>query len=136
MIEHVYAPMAYLKRAAQLIKSTNKGLILSSVPNWYSMSTAIQCAFNSRIVRHIDPMIHVQMFTLNSILTAYILNGISPIAGWFYGMDAYEVVTQLVRDSTSTNIKPKLLSDAIQQLQKTIDIACISDEIALTGKVM
>lgn len=135
VIEHVYSPSAYLSKAQKVLSLNTGGLVMSSVPNWNSFSTAIQTAINPNIIRHMDPTIHVHMFTLNSVVTAYILNNIVPQGCWFYGMDAYEIVTQLVPNTELTNIDSSKLVRAISELQRAVDISGFSDEIALVGRV-
>ena len=132
LIEHVPEPMQMLKKAASLLKG-KKGLVISSVPNWYSFSTAVQKAFSASIIRHLEPLAHINCFTDSSLATAYLKNGLYPAAAWYFGMDAYELVTQTAYFLKNNSILDKM-SPTLPIWQACFDQARLSDELVLAGK--
>lgn len=133
VVEHVTEPIKLLKTARSTI-AVNNGLVIAAVPHWSSFSTAVQKVFPKTIVRHLDPSGHVSCFTDASIATAFVKAGLDISSAWYYGMDAYELLTQstfFMRDKKLI----ELFRPSINQLQFAIDGAMLSDEIALAGKV-
>lgn len=133
VVEHVIQPVELLK-AAKSAFAGEKGIVIAAVPHWGSFSTAVQKIFPKTIVRHLDPSGHISCFTDESIATAYRMAGLEIAGSWFYGMDAYELITQ-----SAYSLKEKkliqLLKPFINDLQFSLDNAALSDEIALVGKV-
>lgn len=134
VIEHVPNPMSLLNAAYSLL-SGRKTFVVVEVPRWDSLSTAIQSLFPNSVVRHLDPLNHINCFTDSSLCTAFELSGFSPVAAWYFGMDAYELTTQLsylLEDNGVINI----IGKHIPSLQSAIDQGRLSDEIVLAGKPM
>ena len=132
LIEHVPEPMQMLKTATNLLKN-KEGLVIASVPNWYSFSTAVQKIFSDSIVRHLEPLAHINCFTDSSLATAFLKNDLLPVAAWHFGMDAYELITQTAYSLKNNHIIDKM-SPALPIWQDCFDQAGISDEIVLAGK--
>ncbi|MGD0697456.1 MAG: class I SAM-dependent methyltransferase [Terriglobia bacterium] len=132
VLEHVPSPMALLRSARKTVHP--QGLVVAAVPRWNCLSTAVQKVFPDSVVRHLDPLGHVSIFTDNSIATAFELAGFAPAAAWYFGMDAYELVMQLSYRLVSS-IAPvrEVLATCIAPLQAALDLAQISDEIALAA---
>lgn len=132
VIEHVPNPMSLLNTAYQLLCG-RKTLVIAEVPRWNCLSTAIQGLFPSSVVRHLDPLGHTNCFTDSSLATAFETSGFAPVAAWYFGMDAYELTTQLaylLRKSPVISI----LGKHIPFLQSAIDQARLCDEIVLAAK--
>lgn len=130
VLEHVTNPTDFLRLAKESVSSKN--LVLAEVPRWNCLSTEIQSIFPNSIVRHLDPLGHIQCFTDSSIATAFADNGYQIEAAFYFGMDAYELVTQL------SLVNPEILGQlgqCIPQIQIRLDLAEMSDEIALCAKV-
>lgn len=125
VLEHVTNPMIFLEVAKKVV--SKKNLVVAEVPRWNCLSTTIQTIFPNSVVRHLDPLGHIQCFTDSSLATAFVESGYSPVAAWYFGMDAYEMMTQL-------NIQGALGQD-IPQIQEQLDLAKLSDEIAICAKV-
>ena len=154
VVEHVWQPTKLLSSARQALSEKN-GLVIAAVPHWNSFSTAVQGIFSKSIVRHLDPSSHVSCFTDASIATAFVKAGLDISAAWYFGMDAYEFITQSSyflrnkqsfstnKHSFSTNKQSfssnkaliEFLRPSVNRLQYSIDCAMLSDEIALAGKV-
>ncbi len=131
VIEHVPNPISFLK-AARNIFSERNGLLVVEVPRWDSLSTIIQRLFPNTIIRHLDPLGHINLFTDNSLCTAFDIAGFGPVAAWYFGMDAYELTTtisHLLEESHAMEILRRFLP-----LQGAIDEGQLSDEIILAGR--
>jgi SAM-dependent methyltransferase len=130
VIEHVPFPVEMLKAAQHAL--TNEGMILTEVPRLESISTASHFEFPKSIVRHLDPLDHIQCFSDSSLATSFILSNYEIFSAWYYGMDIYELFSQLAYNYQNDNflirIKPH-----INKLQYFIDMARLSDLMILVG---
>ncbi|MFC1866760.1 class I SAM-dependent methyltransferase [Thermodesulfobacteriota bacterium] len=130
LIEHVSSPIDMLKSS---ISALNKeGMVIADVPRWDSFSTAVHCAFPDSVIRHLDPMDHIQCFSDSSLATAFNLSGYDIVAAWYFGMDAYELATQLSYISGDNNVLESL-KEKIPLFQKTLDLAKLSDFTVFVG---
>jgi SAM-dependent methyltransferase len=132
VIEHVPHPLEMLN-AASMVLSGKEGLIAAEVPRWNCFSTTIQSEFFNSIVRHLDPLGHINLFTDSSLATAFEICKFEIVAAWYFGMDAYELVTQL---SYLLN-KDEVIQDVgkyVPAFQNRIDLAKLSDEMVFVGK--
>jgi SAM-dependent methyltransferase len=131
VIEHVPHPMEMLSAASKIL-SDKEGMVLAEVPRYGSMSTLVQTLFPDSIVRHLDPLGHINCFTDSSLATAFWLSDFRVTAAWYFGMDAYELIMQLSlllnRDDFVSAMK-----NHIPDIQKAVDLAKMSDEIVVTG---
>ena len=132
LIEHVSNPMDFLEKANQAISGTN-ALIIVSVPRWNCFGTVVQTAFPDSVVRHLDPLGHLHCFTDFSLATAFENSRFVPVAAWYFGMDAYELVTQLSFQMEQNSVI-YTLGKHIPAFQQSIDDARLSDEIIMAGK--
>ncbi len=132
VIEHVSNPLGMLQSTSKAL--INGGLVIASVPRWNSFSTVVQFNFSDSIIRHLDPLGHIHIFTDESLATTFDLCDIKIIAAWYYGMDAYELFTQLSYFFQNDEIIQKSRT-LIPSFQKFIDLAKLSDEIVLAGNI-
>ena len=107
-----------------------KGMIIIQGPNFYSLSTTIQKSFSDSVIRHLDPLSHIQIFTENSLSWLLLKFRLTPRAVWYFGMDIYELFTQL--SNLNCDVIPKLNS-AITNIQKMVDLGKISDSIIIAA---
>ena len=124
--------MSLLKAAYNALSGRNT-LVVAEVPRWNCLSTAMQSLFPKAVVRHLDPLGHINCFTDSSLATAFLISGFAPAAAWYFGMDAYELITQLsylLKDNRVINA----FGNSIPSLQGAIDSAQLSDEVVLAGK--
>lgn len=131
VLEHLPNPMDFLNAAYRLL-SGRKSLVVVEVPRWDSVSTAVQTLFPDSIVRHLNPVGHIHCFTDNSLSTALEISGFAPVAAWYFGEDAFELMTQLSY-RLGDNRLIEIFKKHISSLQSSIDQARMSDEIALAG---
>ncbi|HYW96772.1 MAG TPA: class I SAM-dependent methyltransferase, partial [Bacteroidales bacterium] len=96
LLEHTPNPSQLLQRAYQITsRSQQGGMVISKLPRWDSLSSAIQRLSSDTIIRHLDPMGHIMAFTDASASEIYYRNKFVPVAAWYYGMDVYETLMQI-----------------------------------------
>jgi len=133
LLEHTTNPSSLLQKAWDIVsKSSNGGMVISKLPRWNSLTSAIQRICPETIIRHLDPMGHIMAFTDTSASEIYYQNSFKPIAAWYYGMDIYEVLMQIGNKIGSYEHLTK--SGKIQiELQQYLDEAAFSDGLTLVG---
>jgi len=131
LIEHVPEPLGLLRLAYKTLCG-RETMVVASAPHWDSFSTAVQGLFPNSVVRHLDPLGHLHIFTTSSLVTTFELCGFGPVAAWYFGMDAYELFSQLALSSNKkvTGFSGELLAN----LQSAIDKGRQSDSIVLAGR--
>ena len=132
LLEHTPNPGRILDAAYQVVSKSNAGMVISKLPRWDSLSSAAQRLNPETIIRHIDPMGHIMLFTDASAAEMYYLHKFKPIAAWYYGMDVYETLMQI---GNSTGDYNALVSTGSLQmeLQQFVDEARFSDGLTLVG---
>jgi len=130
VIEHVPNPTGMLAAASKII--AKQGLVVAEVPRWGSLSTVIQGVFPESIIRHLDPLGHINCFTDESLFKAFSLNKLDISAVWYFGMDAYELVIQLANYLKEDTII-KGLKSLIPIFQKNVDLNLLSDEMVVAA---
>jgi 2-polyprenyl-3-methyl-5-hydroxy-6-metoxy-1,4-benzoquinol methylase len=128
VIEHVTLPSSLVEAAARRIGK--EGLVVANVPRWNCLDTGTQSVFNDSVVRHLDPLGHINCFSDNSLAHLFSRFGFDPVAVWYFGMDAYETLMQCGLRSEDPKFFARM-KVAIPALQAAIDRAALSDEIAL-----
>jgi 2-polyprenyl-3-methyl-5-hydroxy-6-metoxy-1,4-benzoquinol methylase len=131
LIEHVPQPGAMLAAARRILETSTRPMVIASVPRWNSVSSVIQAAHPDRVVRHLDPLGHVQCFTETSACVLFLGAGLRPEAAWYFGMDAYELLLHLAAASGSDAL---MNSSLIASLQQTFDLARLSDSMILAAR--
>lgn len=130
VIEHVPHPVEMLRAAHAALN--DGGMIVADVPRWDCLSTAIHRALPTSVVRHLDPMDHIQCFSDSSLATAFTLSDYEIIAAWYFGMDAYELVTQ-ISHVLNENRVIESMGKHISTLQERLDQAKLSDFMVFVG---
>lgn len=133
VIEHTPYPLEMLNTASKIL-SGKEGLIITEVPRWNCFSSIIQGVFSNSIVRHFDPLGHIHIFTDSSLATAFQKNNFEIVAAWYFGMDAYELVTQMSYLLNKNKIIQKI-GKYIPAFQKRLDLTRLSDEMVFAGKL-
>lgn len=132
LLEHTPNPGAILKAAYDVVSPSEGGMVISKLPRWNSLSSASQRLNPETIIRHIDPMGHIMLFTDASAAELYVRNGFKPTAAWYYGMDVYETLMQV--GHLTDAYEGFTLSGSFQtELQQFIDEVRFSDGITLVG---
>lgn len=132
LLEHTPNPGAILDAAHQIVAKSEGGMVISKLPRWNSLSSAAQRLNPETIIRHIDPMGHIMLFTDASAAELYVRHGFNPTAAWYYGMDVYETLMQVGHqaDEYSGFVKTGGFQVELQQL---VDEVRFSDGITLVG---
>jgi len=136
LLEHTPNPARILDTAFQIVsKSKNGGMVISKIPRWLSLSSASQRLNPETIIRHIDPMGHIMLFTDASAAELYLRSKFKPVAAWYYGMDVYETMMQ-VGNSTGDYV-PLVETGKMQvALQQFVDEYRFADGLTLVGVPM
>lgn len=128
VIEHVPEPRRLLKAARRVLSAG--GICVVAVPRWDCLGAFVQRQFLESIVRHMQPLGHLHLFSATSLLTALDALGTRPLEAWYYGMDAYELMVQACHVAGSERAL-SALAPAINPIQLGIDHGRLSDEIAV-----
>jgi len=83
-------------------------------------------------VRHLDPIGHLHIFTNGSLATAFEISGFAPVAAWYFGMDVYELFTQLTM--LAKEEVARIDGEVISALQSAIDRGQLSDSMVVAGR--
>lgn len=131
LLEHTPNPGKILDCAYDIV-SEGKGMVIAKVPRWDSLSSAAQRLNTDTIIRHIDPMGHIMLFSDASIAELYYRHGFEPTAAWYYGMDVYETLMQV---SNKTSFYEAFVNSGQLQidLQQFVDESRFADGITLVG---
>lgn len=133
LLEHTTNPKEILYHANKIVsQSPNGGMVISKLPRWDSLSSASQRLNPETIIRHIDPMGHIMLFTDSSAAEMYYQCGFKPVSAWYYGMDVYETFMQL--GNSTADYTSFINSGEFQmELQDFVDKNAFSDGLTLVG---
>lgn len=133
LLEHTPNPAKILSAGVDIINSSQQGgMVISKLPRWNSLSSAAQRLNPDTIIRHIDPMGHIQLFSDASAAELYYLCGLKPNAAWYYGMDVYETLMQIGNATGNYNALVKTGKMQLE-LQQMVDEVNFSDGLTLVG---
>lgn len=133
VIEHIPDPVAALKEANKLLKKN--GVVAIEVPNYECFSTYFQKLTKSPD-RHLTIPGHIMVFTKKSAEYMLKKNGFQPIAMWYWGMDAIELLKYMIRLDKNF-VKSELLeelSKKVNEIQYIFDSSNRSDEFLIIGR--
>jgi len=133
VFEHLNDPMQALQIADRLLK--RGGTLIAQVPNFASLSTRIQSAFPQNIIRHIDPVGHMMLYTENSLKRIFQNVDVDPQGLWYFGMDMHELMFNLSiqEESFRTHEVKQHMYDHLNYLQAIIDRSKLSDSMVMVG---
>ena len=130
LLEYTPDPDAFVAAARRRL--TPSGMLVVEVPRFDCVTTAAQAVPAAVVARHLDPTTHVNCFSDESLLTVLDANGFRPVAAWYYGMDAYELLVQLALrsggDAAITAFAEPLLA-----MQPALDEALACDDLVLAA---
>ncbi|HBH23859.1 MAG TPA: hypothetical protein DDY13_10605 [Cytophagales bacterium] len=132
LLEHTPYPKSILNATKKVFDGKKDSMVISKVPRWDSLSTAIQRLESDAIIRHLDPMGHIMAFTDESIAELYYQCGFMPSTAWYYGMDVFETFMQLGNKINQYDHFTNTGQLQIE-LQQFIDEQHFSDGITLVG---
>jgi len=119
IIEHVEDPVQLINNCKKAL--TGNGMLVLTSPNLNSFSSYVQISQNKNIIRHLDPLGHIHVFSEKSMCKMLSDCGFIPKFAWYFGMDGYETIIQTakalnIQDSIQPNEDIKNLSNSIQAL--------------------
>lgn len=132
LLEYTADPAVFLQAARRRLVDT--GLLVVEVPRLDCLGTAVQAAPDSVVSRHLDPTTHVNCFSDASLATLLDDSGFAPVAAWYFGMDAHELLVQTAlrlgerRDDVLATLAPSFLA-----LQGALDRALSCDDLVLAA---
>ncbi len=132
LLEHTPNPSAILEKAYDIVSKSDAGMVISKLPRWHSLSSAIQQLSTDTVIRHLDPMGHIMAFTDASASELYYKNKFKPAAAWYYGMDVYETLMQISTKTEAYDAFTKT-GPVQMELQQFVDENIFSDGITLAG---
>jgi 2-polyprenyl-3-methyl-5-hydroxy-6-metoxy-1,4-benzoquinol methylase len=132
LLEHTPNPGVLLNAAYAVVNASDNGMVISKLPRWNSLSSAIQTLNPNNVIRHLDPMGHIMAFTDASAAELYFKYNLKPIAAWYYGMDIYETLMQF--GNLTGQYENLINTGEVQvELQQFIDEFRASDGLTLAG---
>jgi 2-polyprenyl-3-methyl-5-hydroxy-6-metoxy-1,4-benzoquinol methylase len=131
LLEYTPEPKRFLEAARARI-NTSEGLLVVEVPRFDCVGTAIQKESADKVARHLDPTSHVNCFSDASLMTLLYTSGFRPVAAWYFGMDAYELLVQLAFQLGDDEAVNKL-AHLIPGLQAAFDSAELCDDIVVAA---
>ena len=131
LLEYTPEPRKYLNAAYQHL-NFQTGMLVVEVPRFDCVGTAVQKERSATVARHLDPTSHVNCFSDASLVTALFTSGFKPIAAWYYGMDAYELLVQLALQLDDPEMMGRL-SHWIPGLQASFDSAQLCDNLIIAA---
>lgn len=131
LLEYVQKPQDFIRQARSLLKPD--GLLIVEVPRVDALGTQIQSMDGAVVARHMDPTSHVNSFSDESLCTLLYSNGFQPVAAWFFGLDAYEMLVQVALKYGGEEAYRNYLS-VMPIVQKVADLGRQCDDIILAVK--
>lgn len=131
LLEYLPDPKAFVLAARRRIAPG--GLLVLEVPRCDCLGTAIQGQWPRHVARHMDPTSHLQCFSDASLASVLHACGFAPVAAWYFGMDVYELLTQLELNLD----RPGLASEAIglvPGLQACLDNGRLCDDLVVAAR--
>lgn len=130
LLEYTAEPAEFVAAAHRRLAPG--GMLVVEVPRFESLSSAVQANPEAVIARHLDPTTHVNCFTDDSLATILRSGGFRPVAAWYFGMDAYELLVQVALRFRGDEAFAALAEDLLG-LQATLDEALVCDDIVVAA---
>lgn len=130
LLEYVDAPRRFVEAARRRLR--DGGLLVVEVPRFDALGTAAQAANPGGVARHMDPTSHVNCFSDASLATILHDCGFRPVAAWYFGMDAYELLVQAALLSADDRVL-SACAGMIAPLQAAADAALLCDDVIVAA---
>lgn len=131
LLEYAPDPRPFVRVAKQWL-NPGHGLLVVEVPRYDSLATAILREFPGQVYRHMEPTSHVNCFSDASVATLLHDAGFAPVAAWYFGMDAYELLTQMALALDDGSLVARF-AHAIPGLQRTLDRHGCCDDLIVAA---
>lgn len=130
LLEYVSEPRKFLEQAHNQLR--RDGMLIVEIPRLDCFGTAVQREMPEYVARHMDPTSHMNAFTEASICTALVETGFKPVAAWYFGMDMYELLTQMAIRDEGENLF-EYFAPLIPALQASLDRGRECDDIVIAA---
>lgn len=127
LLEYAPEPAAFLEAAGRWAPG---GMVVVEVPRADCLGTAVQSLPGALVARHLDPASHVNCFSDASLAALLARTGWRPVAAWWFGLDAYELLVQLAHRLDDETAVARL-ADAVLALQPALDRARLCDDLVV-----
>lgn len=134
MLEYAQEPATFVSTARSMLPD-DVGMVVAEVPRLRCVGTAVQGVEGAVVARHMDPTSHVNGFTDSSLATMFVRAGLAPAAAWYFGMDAFEFVTQSALRSPDAAATFQALVPLIEALQAVCDAGRVDDDLVMAAVV-
>lgn len=131
LLEYVPEPRSFLAAARRAVLPG--GLLVVEVPRADALGTLVQAMEGATVARHMDPTSHVNAFSDESLCTALVEEGFAPVAAWYFGMDAWELVVQAAIHLGDDSLVPRL-AELIPVIQEAADRGRQCDDIVIAAR--
>lgn len=132
LLEYASDPRSFLEAARRQLRSS--GLLVVEVPRFECLGTEVQKLLPGTVWRHMDPTSHVNCFSDTSLATLLGATGFRPVAAWYFGMDAYELLVQLATASDDNGLIERC-AHLLPGLQAGLDAALFCDDVVVAATV-
>lgn len=130
LLEYTADPSSFLRSAARWL-DPDTGLLAVEVPRFDCLGTAVQRTA-VEVARHLDPSSHVNCFSDASLCIALVRAGLRPVAAWYFGMDAFEMIVQLALRHNDASLVETAAS-LLPEIQAGVDAARWCDDIVIAA---
>lgn len=134
LLEYAPEPGRFLERARRWLDSST-GMLIVEVPRIDCVGSAVQIACGGPVARHLDPTSHVNLFSDASLASALVSSGFRPVAAWYFGMDAYELLMQLAVRLDDAPVMERA-AHLLPALQASMDAGRVCDDIVIAAVPM
>ena len=131
LLEYVPEPRAFIAGAREAVEPEG-GMVIVEVPRADSLSTTVQGPDGALVARHADPTTHVNLFSDAGLMTALWDEGLRPVAAWYFGMDAFELLVQAAHALDDEAVVSGAAA-TILALQADLDGAWLCDDIIVAA---
>jgi len=131
LLEYTPQPRKFLAQARRRL-SPREGLLVVEVPRFDALGTVSQAENPSNVARHMDPTSHLNCFSDASLATALVEEGFHPVAAWYFGMDAYELLIQTALRMDDERVMARMV-DMIPALQASCDSGRQCDDLIIAA---
>lgn len=131
LLEYVSSPPAFMRAARQRLEP-GKGLLVVEVPRFDALATIVQAVNPTGVARHMDPTSHINCFSDLSLITSFVDAGFRPVAAWYFGLDAYELLVQSALMSGVDNVLGRC-APMMARVQQALDFGRLCDDIIVAA---
>lgn len=129
LLEYTPHPLRFVQRARELLAPD--GLLVVEVPRGDCVSTAVQAPDGAVVARHADPTTHVNLFSDAALAELLWQGDFTPVAVWYFGMDAYELAMQVALTTGERALDS--LTGVLSELQAALDGARLCDDVIVAA---